>query len=113
MAKTKKAKTPKAKKNKPAKAKAVTRSPRQPKLPGQEDATIDALESCVADMADITTERESLNKQELAIKVRAAKILKEHGKVKYHKANGLSVEIKGGVEKVTIKLPKPEKDASD
>lgn len=112
MAKTKKAKSAGASKNrhkvKRAKA-AAPRRARTPALPGMEDSAIQPLEDAALAYADIRDQRMALNVEEVGLKATLLRLMKKFGKQTYQR-DGVSIEIVAEEETVKVRVKKPEDD---
>jgi hypothetical protein len=86
--------------------------PRQQDLPGTEDRAIKPLEKAALDYADIRDQRMALNLEEVGLKAKLLRLMKEHGKQTYHR-DGVSIEIVTEEESVKVRVKKPSEDEDD
>ena len=94
------------------KEKAAKKAPKQARLPGTEDAPIQALESAAERYAEIRDERIALSKEEGELKAGLLILMKKNGKTAY-KHNGVEIWIELEEETVKVKIRKEEKDEVD
>jgi len=95
------------KKKKPPVARERTKrapAPRQQEL--IEDRAIAPLERAAADYADIRDQRMELNQEEASLKQSLIRLMKRHGKVRYHR-NGVTIELVSEAETVKVRVKKP------
>lgn len=107
-------KKPKAKPKKKAAPKKATpprkSAPRTPRLPGMEDAKIEALEQVALDYAEIRDERMKLSSQEIDLKGKIIDLMHANKKTAYTYDN-VSIVLTVEKEKVKVKIAK-ESDAA-
>ena len=83
--------------------------PRQQDLPGTEDRAIKPLEDAAQDYAEIRDRRMALNAEEVGLKAKVLRLMKQHGKQAYHR-DGVSIEIVVEEETVKVRVKKAGDD---
>lgn len=81
--------------------------PRQHRIPGTEDAKIDALEEIAEDYASIRDQRQLLTVQEVDLKSKVLDLMKANGKEHYRR-NGVEITIIHEDETVKVRVKKAE-----
>jgi hypothetical protein len=83
------------------------------RLPGMEDAQLEALHAAALEYAGIRDQRQKLTAQEVELKARLLRLMKESGKDSYE-YDGVEVELVTVEETVKVKVRKKddERDAS-
>lgn len=99
-----------AKKRKLQPAPHHTRKPRQARLPEMDDAKIEELHDAALDYAKIRDQRQALTTQEVDLKQELLRLMKSHGKEKYH-YNGVEIEVTHEEESVKVRVSKGSEDA--
>ena len=81
--------------------------PRQQRIPGTEDAKIDALEEIAEDYASIRDQRQLLTVQEVDLKSKVLDLMKANGKEHYRR-NGVEITITHEKESVKVRVKKAD-----
>lgn len=81
--------------------------PRQQRIPGTEDAKIDALEEIAEDYAEIRDKRQLLTVQEVDLKSKVLDLMKANGKEHYRR-NGVEITIIHEDETVKVRVKKAD-----
>ena len=91
------------------KAKAA-KKPRQKRLPGMQDAKIEALQQTALDYAEIRDQRQELTTQEVSLKDRLLKLMHKYKKENYV-YQGVTVTLVHEDESVKVRIKHPEEAA--
>ena len=83
--------------------------PRAEALPGMEDHAIAPLEKVAEEYAGIRDARMDLTQQEIDLKGRALKLMKQYKKTEYHH-DGISITVIAGEESIKVKVQKHTDD---
>ena len=81
--------------------------PRQQRIPGTEDAKIDALEEIAEDYAAIRDKRQLLTTQEVDLKGKVLDLMKANNKEHYRR-NGVEITIVHEEESVKVRVKKAD-----
>ncbi len=85
---------------------------RQARLPGTEDAKIEALHSAALDYAEIRDERMELTEREVKLKDRLLGLMKSHKKETYH-YGPVTVTVLHEDETVKVRVAKAKDESGD
>jgi hypothetical protein len=96
------------KKSKPSAPK-KQKKPKQMRIPGTEDAKIDALEDLAEEYAGVRDQRMALSANEVDLKGKLLLAMKTNNKEKY-KRDGIEIRIVHEQENVKVKVKKGEED---
>jgi hypothetical protein len=108
MAKSKRKDTTSREKSKP-KSKV---KPRQKRLPGMEDPTIDEIQNAAMEYAEIRDERQELTTREVDLKKNLLNIMKKHHKTMYSH-NGVVVQVVVEEETVKVRIKSEEQQEKE
>jgi hypothetical protein len=86
------------------------RPPKNPRLPGMEDAAIEELESAAEEYAEIRDQRMALTPEETRTKNNVLGLMKKHHKETYFHA-GIEIELIHEQETVKVRVKKPEESS--
>ena len=79
------------------------------RLPGLEDAKIEALQTAAVEYAKIRDKRQKLTTEEVELKGSLLKLMKKH-KRDHYEFEGVSIDVITEEETVKVKIRKPEED---
>ena len=91
------------------KSKSKVVRPKQQRLPGTEDAKIDALEDAAEEYARIRDERVALSAEEVELKGKLLDLMKANKKENYVR-DGIEIHIVHEEETVKVKIKKQDSD---
>lgn len=86
---------------------------KQDDLPGMENRKMKDLHSAAMEYADVRDRRQELNKEEVELKSKLLRLMKQHKMEKYEYEDvSIWIEIEEETVKVRVKKPKEEEEAA-